>query len=235
MTILVGAVCALDLADRIRGKGRDYDSIVSAMITERLKETLFWGESATPFYWMCILAAEQRCNSALAEGLALRLVRDIAEANGDPASGRGFPNPYYSAEDALRVAYGLETLNEEQFTGFSYSVLTLINFLCSRMRRQALKLLWYRITRLNLSDYQPASAAEWLRWESQDGTLNSHLVDEPQSWEVLRRRADEAATDLLPLTLVKRPAFALWYLLVYPHRFTPAMAKITDDALRNAN
>jgi hypothetical protein len=41
---------------------------------DRLKETIFWGESATPFYWMCMLVAEQHCNSTLAEGLALRLI-----------------------------------------------------------------------------------------------------------------------------------------------------------------
>ena len=35
----------------------------------------------------------------------------------------------------------------------------------------------------------------------------------------------------LPPTLIKRPAFALWFILVYPHRFTPTIAKLIEDAL----
>jgi hypothetical protein len=235
MTTLLGLLCALDLSLRIRGKAREYSSLTQRLMMDRLKETIFWGESATPFYWMCILIAEQHCNSTLAEGLALRLIRDICEANGDSAEGRGCPNPYYSAEDALRIAHGYDQSNDEQFVGFSYSVLALVHFLARRLRRQALTSLWYAVTRLGLADYIPGNAAEWFRWESKDGVLNSHLVDEPQSWEALRTRARDVATDSLPRALSTRPAFLLWFVLVYPHRFTPATAKVIDDAVMNSS
>jgi hypothetical protein len=40
--------------------------------------------------------------------------------------------------------------------------------------------------------------------------------------------------DELPPALVKRPAFALWFILVYPHRFTPTIAKLIEDAIWNS-
>lgn len=231
MTIIIGLVCSLDLALRIRGKSRNHTSIARSLLQERLKETLFWGESATPYYWMCMLFAEQDCNSNLAEGLAIRLVRDVAEANGESGTGRGAPNPYFSPEQALRLAYRFDELNDEQFGGFSYSIAPLVNFLSRRLRRQALSSLWHSITRISLLDYVPANAAEWYRWKSEEGLLNSCLVEEPQSWEKLRNEANTIATNSLPLSLSHRPGFLLWYVLVYPHRFAPATAKAIDDAV----
>lgn len=107
-----------------------------------------------------MLVTEQHCNSTVAEGLALRLIRDICEANGDSAKGRGCPNPYYSAEDALRIAHRYDQSNDEQFVGFSDSVLALVHFLARRLRRQALTSLWYGVTRLGLADYIPGNAAD---------------------------------------------------------------------------
>ncbi len=235
MTILLGLLCALDLSFRVRGRATEYSPLIQRLMMDRLKETIFWVESATPFYWMCMLVAEQHCNSGVAEGLALRLAKDICEANGDSAEGCGCPNPYYSAEGALRIAHGYDRLNDEQFVGFSYSVLGLVHFLVRRLRRRALASLWYRVTRLGLADYAPANAAEWFRWKSKEGVLNSHLVDEPQSWEALITRARDVATRSLPRSLLERPGFLLWYVLVYPHRFTPATAKVIDDAVMNSN
>jgi hypothetical protein len=234
MTTLLGLLCALDLSFLVRGKESQLSPSIRQLMMDRLKETLFWGESATPFYWMCMLVAEQQCNSAVAEGLALRLVKDICEANGDSATGRGCPNPYYSAEAALRLAHGYDNSNDEQFVGFSYSVLPLLYFLARRLRRQALSSLWYGITRLGLADYIPSDAAEWFRWESKTGILNSHLMDEPQSWGQLLTRASSVPTDSLPQMLINRPAFLLWFVLVFPHRFTPATAKVIDDAVMSA-
>ncbi len=231
MTIIIGTICALDLSNRIRGNPRHSAQIARRLLTDRLKETIFWGESATPFYWASMLATEQDCNSALAESVAIRLIRDICELNGDSAQARGFPNPYYSAEESLRLAYGLDPLNDEQFVGFSYSVLILVHFLVKRLRRQALARLWHGLTRMGLVEYAPARAADWYRWKTNEGVLNSQLVDEPQSWEKLMRDAKEVPVGQLPRTLLARPAFALWYALVYPHRFTRAIAKLIDDAV----
>ncbi|PYV18754.1 MAG: hypothetical protein DMG21_03965 [Acidobacteria bacterium] len=79
--------------------------------------------------------------------------------------------------------------------------------------------------------YVPAKSHEWFRWRSSDGILNGGLPSEPESWEALRTHAETISFEGLPSTLVKRPAFALWFILVYPHRFTPPIAKLTEDAI----
>jgi hypothetical protein len=231
VTVLIGLLCALDLSDRVRRKPRNHSAIARSFLNDRLKESLCWGESAVPFLYLAMLLAEQNCDSSLAEGLAVQLVRDISSSNGESARGRGVPNPYYSPEESLRLSYDLDPLNEEQFVGFSYTVASLIDFLARRWRRRAIAFLWFGVTRMSLVQYVPADSTGWFRWHSSDGVLNSQLPGEPQSWDSLRNNATTLSFQGLPPMLVKRPAFVLWYLLVYPHRFTPAASKLIDDAV----
>jgi hypothetical protein len=140
-------------------------------------------------------------------------------------------NPYYSPEASLRLSYGLEALNDEQFTRFSYCIQLLIDFLARRWRRSALRSLWFGLTRLSLVEFVPAFPADWFRWESPEGVLASHFPGEPQSWESLRNSAGSVSVEGIPAAIRGRPAFAIWFLLVYPRQFTPASAKLIEDAL----
>lgn len=231
VTILVGLLSAWDLSLRIRRRPRDKPHFVQAFLNTRLKEASMWGESAVPYLFAAALEAEQNCRPHMAEGVAIELTREISALNGPSATGRGLPSPYYSPEGALRLNNGLDPLNLEQFVGFSYSIASLIDFLARRWRRQALASLWFGVTRTSFLAYVPANPAEWFRWESTDGVLDGRLPGEPQSWESLRTSAETTSVAQLPRTLVERPAFALWFVLVYPHRFTPATAKLIEDAL----
>jgi hypothetical protein len=231
ITILAGLLSAWDLSLRVRRKERSNGDFIQSFLTARLKEAEMWGESAVPFLFLAALEAEQGCKQHVAEGLAIQLVREISTANGASAVGRGLSSPYYSPEEALRLNYGLDFLNPEQFTGFSYSIAALIDFLARRWRRQALSALWFGVTRMAFAAYAPANSSEWFRWQSSDGVLGTSLPGEPQSWEALRAHAETIALEQLPPMLAKRPSFALWFILVYPHRFTPAVAKLIEDAV----
>jgi hypothetical protein len=228
VTILVGLLSALDLSLRIRRKPRGKADFIRSFLSIRLKEASMWGESAVPYLFLAALQAHQ---SYVEEGLAIQLVREISQANGASATGRGIPNPYYSPEEALRLTYGLDWLNSEQFLGHSYCVASLIDFLARRLRRQALAGLWFGVTRMALLSFIPANFGEWFRWRSSEGVLDSRLPGEPQSWASLRDAAETIFLDGLPPTLRKRPSFALWFALVFPHRFTPATARFIDDAV----
>jgi len=231
ITVLAGLLSSWDLSRRIRGKPTNPEFIRS-FLAVRLKEAAMWGESAVPYLFLAALESEQDCRPQVAENIAIQLVREISAANGVSAVGRGLSNPYYSPEQALRLNYGLDFLNREQFLGFSYSIASLIDFLARRWRRQALASLWFGVTRMAFAAYVPASFPEWLRWESSDGVLSTTLPGEPQSWEALRTHAETMPIDDLPPALVRRPAFALWFILVFPHRFTPSLAKLIDDAIQ---
>lgn len=186
-----------------------------------------------PFLFLAALESEENCRSRVGEGLAIQLIREISTHNGSFANGRGMPNPYYSAEEALRLQYGLDFYNSEQFVGISYCIQTLVDFLARRWRRQALASLWLGVTRIFLTSFVPNNSAEWYRWRTSDGLLDSHLAGEPQSWEALRTNAESIRLNTLPRTLRDRPEFAVWFVLVFPHRFTPAVVKLIEDALAN--
>lgn len=231
VTLLAGLLSALHLSQRIRGKSSTHGDVIARFLRERMKEARPWGESAIPYYFVGILHAMRACNSGFAEGAALGLLSEVANANNSNKEGRGCANPYYSPEEALRLSYGLDGWNDEQFIGLSYSARALIEFLARRWMRKSLQLMWYRLTRLSLAEYIPASHAEWLRWDSTEGRLDLQLVDEPQSWRALQSRAASPSLGSFPPTLAKRPAFTLWLTLVYPHRFAPGVAKFIEDAV----
>ena len=231
ITVLAGLLSAWDLSLRIRRNVRNRADFIPSFLTARLREAAMWGESAVPYLFLAALETEQNCNPRVAEGIAIQLVREISAANGASAVGRGVPNPYYSPEEALRLNYGLDSTNSQQFVGFSYSIEALIDFLARRWRRQALASLWFGVTRMAFATYVPASFPEWFRWHSSDGILSSSLPGEPQSWEALRTKAEIMSFDDLPPTLAKHPAFALCFVLVYPHRFTPSIAKLIENAV----
>jgi hypothetical protein len=231
VTLLVGLLSARDLSLRIRGKPRADGEFVWAFLDAHLKQAQMWGESAVPYLFLAALEAEQNCEPHVAEALAIQMVREVSAANGAAATGRGICNLYYSAEEALRVNYGLDFLNPEQFVGFTYTAASLIDFLARRWRRQALAAMWFGMTRMSLAVYVPASLPEWFRWKSSEGTLTTTLPGEPQSWEALRTQAEAEAISGVPRGLVERPAFALWFVIVYPHRFTPALAWLIEKAV----
>lgn len=230
-TVLIGLLSAWDLSLRIRRKERKDPAFVQSFLESHLKEASVWGESAVPYLFLAALEISQNSRPLIAEELIIQLVREISAANGHLATGRGLPNPYYSPEEALRLACGLDHLNREQFSGFSYSIASLIDFLARRWRRRAIASLWYRVTRLSFASYVPATSQEWFRWRSTDGALSSTFAREPQSWEELRTKAENIPLEGLPQALVCRPAFALWFALVYPQRFTRSVAKLIEDAV----
>ena len=234
VTILIGLLTSWDLSLRIRHKADTSGGFVQSFLDGHLKEASMWGESAVPYLYLAALRAEQGLQKQVAEGVVTQLVHEISATNGASASGRGLPSPYYSPEEALRLNYGLDPLNSEQFVGRSYTIKPLIDFLVRRGQRQALADLWFGITRMFFVEYAPASFPEWFRWESSDGILDSTLPGEPHSWDALREQAEANLVEALPPTLIKHPAFALWFILVYPHRFTPGVAKLVEDALRKA-
>jgi hypothetical protein len=235
ITILCGLLSAWDLSLRVRRKERSKADFVHSFLNARLKEAAMWGESAVPYLFLAALESEQDCKPNVAEGIAIQLVREISGANGASGAGRGLPSPYYSPEEALRLNYGLDPLNPEQFVGQSYSIASLIDFLARRWRRQALAGLWFGVTRMMFEAFLPASAPDWFRWRCSEGIQDGSLPGEPQSWETLRTRAETISLAQLPPILLKHPAFAMWLILVYPHRFTPPMAKFIEDAVWNSS
>jgi len=231
VALLAGLLSARDLSVRIRGKTRDHVFVADSFLRSHLKEAQLWGESGVPYLFLAALEVERNCRTAAAEAVIVQVIRQVTALNGVSAEGKGLPSPYYSPEEAMRFNYGLDQFNLDQFVGHSYTVAAAIDFLARRWLRQTVASLWFGITRMALTSYVPGNPSEWFRWRSSDGVLSSTLPGEPQSWTALRTQAETVSLVGLPKTLVERPAFALWFVLVYPHRFTPATAMLIEDSL----
>jgi hypothetical protein len=189
-----------------------------------------WGESAVPYYVLGALELACSCKSGMSEALIIQLLQELASYNGPQVEGRGLPNIYYSPEDAVKLNSGLDFLNDEVFVGHSYTLAPLVEILARKWRRQALASIWFRITRIASMNYIPASSAEFFRWRSSEGTLETHFAGEPQSWEQLRTAAETFDVSSLPASLIARPEFALWFILVYPHRFSRQVSRLLEAA-----
>jgi len=108
---------------------------------------------------------------------------------------------------------------------------SLVDVLARRWRRQALASVWFSITRISLMTYVPASGSEFFRWRSSEGALESRFSGEPQTWSQLRDAAEALDFSGLPSSLIKRPDFAIWFILVFPQRFSSELVMLLETAL----
>jgi hypothetical protein len=230
VTILAGIFAASALRERIQRGTFDADFFFN-FAQKHLKNALLWGESAIPFASMVALELEQQNRGLRAEELLIKFIRQITSENALDGASRGMPNPYYSPEDALRLLTGVDFLNLENFRGRSYCIETLVQMLARRWRRQGLASLWFSITRIQLCEYAPDNGPEYFRWHSTSGKLKGAFPSEPQSWRELRESSERLDRSELPKTLLARPQFAPWFVLVYPHRFTPQFMNLIEAAL----
>jgi hypothetical protein len=231
VTLLVGLISAWDLHRRIKQRVVEREYRVCDFLRKWLPKTKMWGESATPYLVMAGLEMESFGEQNNAESFLASILGVILDASGKRDGSRGLPSPYYSPEKALRLLYGLDQDCREDFVGEAYTAYPLIDFLVRRLRRQALRGLWYPITGNSLKAFYPGDKWEWFRWRAKSGSLNSRFVGSPQSWIGMIQEVESVDTSVLPKVLRDRPAFAVLFALVYPHRFTREVLKLIESSL----
>jgi hypothetical protein len=139
VTLLAGLLAAASLSFAIRNEIWTHREFVRQFLSAYLPKVHLWGESAIPYLVLAALGTEKHGNHAVAEGLVVQLVRTLADVNG--SKGRGLPNPYYGPEEALRINYGFDELNNEVFAGHSYTMESMVQFLARRWLRRHLSML----------------------------------------------------------------------------------------------
>jgi hypothetical protein len=234
ITILTGLLAALQLHSRINRSPAPGPAFAAQFVRTWRFKMKTWGESATPFFVVAALATETASEQAVAEALVLNTLGTILQMNGDrSSSGMGLPSPYYSPEDCLGFAYGTKERPKESFSGATYTIHPLIDFLARRLRRQALRPMWYPIARMTMKSLTMDTDIDWFRWRSKDGVLNSRFLGSPQSWSALVDDANSQTTDVVPKRLKDRSSFAVFYCLVYPHRFNRSLLWLIESAVNS--
>ena len=229
ITILAGTLSALSLYHRLRSENWAQDSFVQNFLVAYLKRMKVWGESAAPYLTMAALKLERHGAHSISEGLVGELVEAVVVQNG--SKGRGLPNPYYEPEDAIRLLSGMDPNKSEIFAGLSYALEPLVEFLARRLRRRMLAHFWEKITRVQFTWFQPKEHWEWFRWRAEGGSLDQRMANTPQSWAALLDAAENGPA-LVPDLLKDRPSFALFFGLVFPHRFGVGLLRLIDRAIR---
>jgi len=176
-----------------------------------VKRIRVWGESAVPYIVLAAMELEQHGAHSRSEQLITQLVKTVLDLNG--SKGRGLPNPYYEPEAALRLLSGMDSTNPEIFSGHSYTLEALVEFLARRLLRSTLARLWEKITRVHFTSFRPDDDGEWFRWKAERGSLDTRMPNTPQSWSALldtlcvswkRQPHTRAAYKTLPDTSAQR-------------------------------
>lgn len=232
-TMLLGYLSVFALYKKAGGNASDVEGEILKRITTELKAKempSFWGESATPYFYALCLFLLSHGQEEMACQLTASLVKSIAEFNGGRV-GLGMPDPYYDPESLLNVSLFRKDIfsRRQSFRGRSYSLRILVKFLTRRERKRLLKSLWHRITRVDFIEFVPEDPTDTYRWRVKRGSLVTRRWNQPENWADLLASATEEVSRQILLTK-QFDDLILPFLLVYPHRMSPSLARIVENA-----
>jgi hypothetical protein len=124
--------------------------------------------------------------------IAENIVRLITKVGADRTAA-GVADPYYD----LPMLLGQQFLDkqfispDQTFAGRSFMLRTVVEFLVRRGRKSLLKALWYDITSIDYSEFNPAERRGVYEWRAERGTLATRRWPRPGTWAALTRMANE--------------------------------------------
>jgi hypothetical protein len=229
--ILSGYLSAYALYKRMKnGRSPNEDEIFSA-VHSRLRGFQIWSEETIPYLFSAILFLWVRGREGDAVQIAESIVRLITKVNAGRAA-IGLPDPYYDLSMLLAQSFfDKQVISPDQtFAGTSLMLRPVVEFLVRRERRSLLKSLWYDITGVDYSQFNPAQKRGLYEWRTERGTLATRRWRRPETWVALTRMANEKPTRNTLLTTKYFPLL-LPFLLVYPHRMTAALARLVETSV----
>jgi hypothetical protein len=230
--LVLGWLCGFALLRRRRGEHVDrWRDLVSTVKREGPAMKLS-GEVDWPAWVALALFLQREMGSNEPEAMLERWVRWLIRANRGEQS-RGVPNPYWLHENVLTWYAGeLPKHEEETFAGQSYTVLSALDMLVRRLRRQSVRHLWPEASQMHLADFRPDQPADWFRWRCKEGETLLVDPEQPRSWSAWREEVCKPVHTLLPESLTKHPDWILPFALTYPHRMNRLYTRFVDQAFR---
>jgi hypothetical protein len=229
-TMVLGAVAALEnyLSASQQPEGRAED--VLALYRRYSRHLLLWGESAMPFFFSLIRFLETYGHFDSASELLRVVTYGIVQQN-SPESNEGLPSPYFSAQEILDELLRLKDseIGRYEYAGQSYSLESLVLMFARRNRRDVLTELWPRVAHIAFAEFVPANDCDIFAWRTQNGINKGALPTPTQSWRGLVDRAHRVVSEASPI-LDTYKQLLHFLILVYPHRFTPAVTGLLDGA-----
>ena len=227
VTIVLGAVAALEVHRCHTDKGYVTDEKILKRIKEHMHLLWLWGESAFSYLFSIIKYLEISNEGLLAQsflnGLFIGIIKENAWDKED-----GLPNPYYTINDIFEAFLGVstKTINLKEFAGTSYMLGILIHMEARRNQRQILQDNWRRASRINMHEFRIANPEDIFTWRTKDGVNHSEFPRQTQSWAELRKEA--MGFDGLPNVVVEHLDLLRFFILVCPHRADKRIIALLD-------
>lgn len=235
LLLLVGLLSALDLHLMIAGEERPEKLFIWEFVDRYVPHAKMNGEWGVPFCALSELLLDSHGSAKRSAPLSASTVDTLARVNSIDAPKPGLPNPYYGPEECVRLLMGLDRqARQESFVGHSYGLEAMVQFLARRNLRINVRHLWPKITSVDYISFHPKPLWKVFVWRSKDGSLDTRKPGRPQSWAELVHDAEMPPHDV-PDFLVSHPEFTIFFVLVFPHRFTTDTLKIIDAAVTGAN
>ena len=229
--LVLGQLAAFALYKRAKNTILDYENEIFSRISKSLNQGRLWGESAVTSYYAVMVLLWLRGQEGMAVQIAAEIIHLITKINSGEVA-PGFPDPYYGPDILLRGMFMREDIfgPKQGFLGVSYSLRSLVAFLCRRERKQLLRSLWYDITAVMSNEFVPDTISDLYLWRAKTGTLVTSPFGQPEQWQTLVESSTRKPP--LDLLLTKRfPELLFPFLLVYPHRFTPDLSGLAEASV----
>jgi hypothetical protein len=225
--LILGWLATLCLNNAILDQGINAGD-ATAIVSRELPNLFFSTEADWPYVVGIALMLGRTAGSSHAEGLLNRWIETVLGYNrGQKAE--GIPSPYWLQEAALSLRYGkIPPGDREDFSDHSYTIHAALDMLVRRLRRQAVRGYWKRVSKLVHCDFLPDARADWFLWRSDKGDSRMALFPLSKSWGEWRNEVSSVNGDLIPRMLLDHPEWVMPFALVFPHRMNRLLTAMID-------
>jgi len=225
-TLVYGTLAAHGLWCLLGGRSSWFDSIRKDLAKEMTKKSDMMFLASEAFVPAKFLVSEfLRHNGRIPEGNKIfkKLLQESILRKVEGETSRPLWDPYMPIEQAILRDIGKpqDIFLPKTWARQSYSGYTLILISASRLLKQDLQLLWYKITSLIFHEFVPVCKYQFLLWNNRNGQMFLKMLPRPERWSNLYKEANSH---------IKKTGvfnhFEHWlpyFLLVYPHRFNVNM------------
>lgn len=188
---------------------------------------MFAGEIDWPSMLLLATYLERVMDSREGEAVLERWVRLILGAN--QGGQEGLPSPYWTHERVIEWTHGmLPPRDAENFAGHTYTLLSALDMLVRRMRRQYVAHCWPEASRLQQCDFKPDELSAYFQWSVDKGEVTTTISPREASWSKWREGTARIDANQIPKALLRHPEWLAPYLMTYPHRANRTMSALAD-------
>lgn len=228
VTLVLGWLAASALLQRHTGEIRASNKEIRSFIKREFRNMRISGEADWPMYLLIALYLGKEHGSSVTESLIEEWLEAVVKANSGK-NPEGIPSPYWLQEKVIALRVGeLPPYEKEKFVGHSYTTLSAMDMLVRRFRRQAVRLLWSRVSKIKFCEFVPKRPHDWFLWRCEEGKFHTYDPIPRVSWSSWREEASTMESSLFPRTLLSHKEWVLPFVLTYPHRLNRGLTALVD-------